>query len=172
MAHVGFTNPADRQRFAELNANAELSPYFWFPNSAVEVIRAELGEERLGWAWPVKPIVDSGAPYSFGSDWPVTEPNPWPAIEALITRRVPGGPLDGDAWNADFGIPLEYAIYGYTMGGAKAQMWDDLIGSISPSKSADMIVLDQDIFEVEVNQISETKVLRTVFEGKVVHDAM
>lgn len=172
VAHVGFANPADRGRFAELDAVAELSPYFWFPTPAVEVVREELGEERLGWAWPVCVIVDSGAPYSFGSDWPVTDPNPWPAIEALVTRRVPGGPLDSDAFNAKFGIPLEHAIYGFTMGGAKAQTWEDIIGSVTPGKSADMIVIDQNVFEVDVNKISETKVLRTVFEGNVVHDAM
>ncbi|MDJ0786594.1 MAG: amidohydrolase [Myxococcota bacterium] len=171
VAHAGFVNPADRSRFAELEANAELSPYFWYPTPANEVIREELGEERLGWAWPVRILVESGAPYSFGSDWPVTPPNPWPAIEALITRRDPGSGPDAPAFNAAFGISLEQALRGYTMGGARAQYMEDVIGSITVGKSADLIVLDQDIFEVDVTRISETRVLQTVLEGKVVYAA-
>lgn len=169
VVHSAFVNPADLDRYAELDAFAELSPYFWFPTPAVDVIREELGEERLGWAWPVKTIVESGAPYSFGSDWPVTAPNPWPAIEALMTRRIPGAPIGSAAFNADFGITLEQAIEGYTMGGAQAQYMEDVIGSITVGKSADLIVLDRDIFEAEPHDIGETIVLRTVLEGETIY---
>ena len=168
IAHSGFVNPQDLPRYGKLNAVAELSPYFWFPTPAIKVIEEELGPKRLRWAWPVKSLIDSKTPYSFGSDWPVTEPNPWPAIEALVTRRVPGK-SGGAAFNSEHGITLEQAIYGFTMGGAQAQYREKSIGSIEEGKLADFIVLDQNIFEVPITAVHKTKVLRTVLEGQKVY---
>ena len=170
IAHSTFVNPQDRQRYAELNAVAENSPYFWFDTPATAVIEEELGVERLGWAWPVSYFVDNNVPYTFGSDWPVTQPNPWPALEALITRREPGNP-NALPFNEQYGVTVEQAIYGYTMGGAYAEYNEDKIGSIEDGKYADFIVVDQNIFEIPVTDIHKTQVLSTVLEGQEVYSA-
>ncbi len=41
-------------------------------------------------------------------------------------------------------------------------------GSIEIGKSADMIVLDRNLFDIAPEQISDTQVLETLFEGRVV----
>ena len=41
-------------------------------------------------------------------------------------------------------------------------------GSIEVGKSADLIVLDQNLFEIAPEKIGDTQVLETVFEGRVV----
>lgn len=168
VAHSAFVNPVDRPRFKELDVIAELSPYFWFYNPAVEIVRHELGEERLSWGWPIKYFVENGTRYSFGSDWPVTHPDPWPAIESMITRAAPGDP-EGRNWGPEWAVTLEQAIYGYTMGGAYGQSLENEIGSIEKGKFADFIILDQDIFSIPVGELHKTKVLETHMEGEVVY---
>jgi predicted amidohydrolase YtcJ len=166
VAHTAILNPADIQRFKELNVTAESSPVFWYYQPAVEVIRNDIGP-RLNWLFPLRDIVDSEANYSFGSDWQVSAPHPFHAMETLITRRAPGV-TEGPALNTAQSINLEEALYGYTMGGAYSRYKENELGSITTGKLADFIVVDQDIFNVPVHTIHKTQVLRTVMGGNEV----
>ena len=65
---------------------------------------------------------------------------------------------------------LEEAIEAYTINAAYASRLEDETGSISPGKSADLVVLDRDIFSVPVDEISTAKVLLTLFRGEAVYD--
>ena len=56
------------------------------------------------------------------------------------------------------------------MGGAHALLKEDRIGSLETGKYADFIVLDRNLLEIPVDDISESEVLKTVFNGKVVYD--
>ena len=57
------------------------------------------------------------------------------------------------------------------MGAALASGQGDELGSISPGKLADMVVLDRDIFEIDPMTIHEAQVAMTVFDGRVVYEA-
>jgi len=48
---------------------------------------------------------------------------------------------------------------------------EDSVESIEVGKQADMIILNQNLFEIPVSKISATKVLKTIFDGRVVYDA-
>ena len=90
----------------------------------------------------------------------------------MIHRRNPWvGPDDSVANGPDQAITLEESIYAYTLGGAHALLKEDRIGSLEEGKYADFIVLDQNLFEIPVDDISETEVLKTVFNGEVVYSA-
>ena len=67
-------------------------------------------------------------------------------------------------------IDLPAAIKAMTINSAYIMNQDDLVGSIEIGKYADIIILDQNLFEIPVNKISETKVLKTILAGKVVFD--
>ncbi len=54
-------------------------------------------------------------------------------------------------------INIEDAVYAYTMGSAYANFCEDNRGSISPGKYADLVVLSQDIYRVDRDQITEHK---------------
>ncbi len=169
VAHTTFVHPEDLPRFKELNAVAELSPYFWYPNPAWEIVREELGDWRLEWAFPFKSLADQGVAISVGSDWPVAEdPNPFPLIESMITRQYPGGSKESLASDNER-IDLVTALKAFTLGGAYAQNREDIIGSIEVGKLADFIVLDQDLFEVDTFDIHKTQVIKTVVGGRVVY---
>lgn len=168
VAHTAILNPSDLRRFAELGVIAEVSPVFWYQMPAVDVIDQDIGAERVGWLYPLRGLWLSGARMSVGSDWTVTPANPWAALETMVTRRMPGA-VDGPALHSRHALTLEEAIEIYTLGGAYAQYQEAEIGSIEPGKQADFIVVDQNIFEVPINQVHATEVLSTVVAGKVVY---
>lgn len=168
VAHTTFVHPEDLPRFKALNAVAEMSPYFWYPAPGWSIVRGELGDRRLEWVFPFKTLSDQGVNISVGSDWPVAEdPNPFPLIESMITRRVAGGGSEALASEKQR-IDLATAVKAFTLGGAYAQNRDDVIGSIETGKLADFIVLDQNLFDVDTYAIHKTQVLQTVVGGKTV----
>jgi predicted amidohydrolase YtcJ len=78
-------------------------------------------------------------------------------------------------WYGDQCLTLAQTIEGYTLGAAKAAGWEQVIGSITPGKRADLIVLDRDLFALESagvsgSEIADTQVLLTLFDGRIVHE--
>ena len=69
-------------------------------------------------------------------------------------------------------LTLEQAIAAYTLGGAKMLGIEKEIGTIEVGKKADLILLSQNLFEINPVDIPKTKVLATMFEGKIVHDVV
>ena len=112
----------------------------------------------------------SGVTVSFGSDWPAGTPDadPWRGLEAMITRM---DPMTNSGDKLGEGIDLKTGIQILTINGAMAMMHEDEAGSIEVGKHADMILLDRNLFEIPATDISEVKVLRTVFAGKPVYEA-
>ena len=170
ISHAELIHPDDIPRFSELNAVAEFSPILWYPSPLVQVMEQVIGEERAGRFWPTRSLLEAGAHVIYGSDWPsvVPDPNPWPGIEAMVTRRDPYGNFPGALW-PEQAIDLETALRIFTINGAAAGKQADRTGSIEVGKSADFIVLDRNIFQVPVEDISETKVVLTVVSGKEVY---
>ena len=159
----------DIPRFKSLNAIAELSPILWYPTPLVQFMATVIGRERANQFWPIKSMLDADVLMVYGSDWPsvVPSPSPWPGIEAMVTRRDPYGVAPG-ALAPEQAIGLADAITIFTRNGSIAMQLEKDTGSIEPGKSADLIVLDRNLFEIPAEQISDTLVLETVFEGRVV----
>ena len=107
---------------------------------------------------------------TFGSDWPsvVPDPNPWPGLEALVTRRDPYTDSGPPLW-PEQAIDLPAAVRIFTRNGARAARLDPGAGVLAPGMAADFIVLDRNIFEVPIADVSRTKVLATVVGGRDVH---
>jgi len=169
IAHAGYIHPDDLPRFAELNATAELSPYLWYPRPIIDSIVGAVGERAL-YYWPIRDLIESGANVAAGSDWPSVAENlnPWPAIEALVTRQNPHSDSAEALW-PEQAISLEQAVKIFTLDNALAFRLEDVTGSIAVGKSADFIVLDRNIFEIPIKEVSETRVKETWFEGDRVY---
>ena len=169
VGHGTFIHPDDIKRFAELGVVYEASPALWFPNPGLAVIRADIGD-RTDYLWPIKELVRTGALVSYGSDWTVSlSPNPWIAMETMITREKPGG--SEEAALRKNAVELSTAIRILTLNSATAMGLDAETGSIEEGKSADMIVLDRNPFTAPIYEIHKTKVETTVFRGKEVYRA-
>lgn len=170
VSHTVFVNPADIKRFKQLDVVAEMSPYFWMDGPHVAAIEADVGKERLEWLFPFNQFIERGVMMSAGSDWPVSSPWGWGALESMITRLAPGQ-KQGNPMNAKEGISVEAAIEIFTMGGAYAQYKEDDIGSIQGGKYADFIILNQNLLEVPVGDIHKTEVQKTFLGGKEIYSA-
>ncbi|CAN7452104.1 amidohydrolase [Rhizobium sp. LjRoot254] len=169
IAHASYIRADDISRFAELGVVADLCPMIWYPTTFLEGHKAVMGEERATRFWPIADLRKSGALLAGGSDWPVIPvPDPWHGIEGMVTRQNPSGAFPGVSLWAEQAIDLASAIEIYTLNSAIAMGIDGETGSLEPGKSADVIVLDQNVFEIPANRIADTQVLTTYFEGKAV----
>ena len=170
IAHGGFIHPDDYERMIKFNVAADQSPAIWFPSPIIESIVSAIGE-RGNRYWPVKTLLEKNIRVTAGSDWPAVLPNmnPWPGLEAMVTRQHPEGLFPGTQW-AEQAVDLHSALTVFLTNNAKALKLQHQIGSLEVGKKADIIVLNQNLFEIPAQKISETEVLMTMFDGRVVYD--
>jgi predicted amidohydrolase YtcJ len=169
IAHLQLIDPTDLVRLAELGVVTSFQP-LWAQRDSyiVELTEPRLGPERSARLYPIESVRASGAIVAAGSDWPVTSLNPLEAIEVGVTRRDPEQPA-GEAWIPEERLSLENAVRAYTVNGAIATDSEAETGSITVGRSADLVVLQRDIFSVDVTEISEVAVDLTLLEGRVVY---
>jgi predicted amidohydrolase YtcJ len=169
VAHLQLPQPSDVPRLRELGVVANVQPYWSQPDPLMEQMTKPRVGERAAHLYPIGDIRKSGAVLCFGSDWPVSTPNPFLEMEVAVTRAVPGG-SDGPVLAPEQRIDLQAAIAAFTRGSAFVNHDDDA-GSIEEGKRADLVVLDRNPFEREAGQIGLTKVTTTIASGRVVYEA-
>lgn len=64
------------------------------------------------------------------------------------------------------------ALKGMTLDAAYASFAENTLGSLTPGKKADFVVLDRDIMTVPLSDILETKVRATVIDGEVLYGSL
>jgi predicted amidohydrolase YtcJ len=171
IAHASYIQDDDIPRFAELGVAADLSPIIWYPTQLLEAMKVTLGAERGERFWPNRDLLAAGALMAAGSDWPVVaNPDPWNGIEGMVTRRNPDGSFLGKALWPEQALDLATVLEIYTINSARALRIADVTGSLEIGKSADIIVLDRNVFDIPEDDIAETKVLSTYFEGRKVFE--
>ncbi|HZY63874.1 MAG TPA: amidohydrolase [Edaphobacter sp.] len=165
--HAQHLIPSDIPRFAKLHVIASMQPYHAIDDGRWAEKR--LGPERLKTSYAWRSLLDSGATLAFGSDWPVAPMDPLMGIYAAATRRT----LDGknpNGWIPAQKITVAEAIHAYTIGSAYAEYQEKVKGSIESGKLADLIVLSDDILHENPVLIEKTRVMMTIFGGKVIYD--
>ncbi|MFT6287385.1 MAG: putative amidohydrolase YtcJ [Alcanivorax sp.] len=169
LGHAGYIHPDDLPRFVELNVTADLSPYLWYPRPIIDSIVGAVGERAYRY-FPLKDLIASGANMAMGSDWPsaAEDMNPWPAIEAMVSRKNPYSENAESLW-PEQAISLEQALAIATQGGAMTYRLEHATGSVALGKSADLIVLNHNVFEIPTSAISDTAPEYTLFAGDIVY---
>ena len=138
---------------------------FWNGDHYREMVDPSL----LGCLYPVDALVRSGVNVAFGSDAPVIDPNPWPAIYSVVTRATRSGEVlypDGPA--AAQKVSVESALRMYTVAGARAEGSQSLKGTIRRGKLADLVLVDKDPTKLEPSSLKDIRPVLTVLGGKVV----
>jgi predicted amidohydrolase YtcJ len=114
---------------------------------------------------PLRRFFDAGMAVTGGTDW--GPKSVFEHIQLALTHRMPSGYANlGPAQQ----ISRLQAVSMWTRDAARLLQWQG-IGCLSPGSCADLVILDRDPIICPVEEIADTKVLRTVFAGKTVHDA-
>lgn len=172
LIHLEIIATQDIPRFAELGVFAQTSP-LWFPYD--DFGKQFVSDDQFQRYWPVRSLESAGARLAFGSDFPATGLglaglNPLLNIESGHTRQIAGEPDSLVQPRESERLSIESLVRGYTLGPAQMLHLEDQVGSIEVGKKADLIVLDQDIFEIDKYSIHKTKVALTLVNGQVVHE--
>jgi len=168
--HVQMIQPEDVVRLAQLNVVASVQPIHC-PDDIPMVERSVGARGRI--AYPFRDMTDAGVTLALGSDCPVANPNPMFGIHAAVTRQTRDGSPPG-GWYPRQRLTAAEAVWGFTMGPALVSGREADLGSITPGKLADLVVLDRDLLALEETapaEIAETQVALTIFDGRVVYEA-
>jgi predicted amidohydrolase YtcJ len=170
LAHVQIVHPDDVARFGALDVTANAQP-LWacLDDQMVDLTLPFLGDVARAQQYVFRSLADAGAPLVFGSDWPVSSPDPLEGIHVAVTRRAPGSGLA--PLLADESLPLEHAVDAYTRGSAWISRRDDTSGTIEVGRAADLAVLDRDLLAVPHDEIASVRVRQTYVDGRRVFEA-
>jgi predicted amidohydrolase YtcJ len=137
-----------------------------------------IGKERNLGAYAFRTLMDNGAVLVMGSDSPGTNAaryflSPIYGLYAAVTRQTLGGePAEG--WYPEQRLTIEEAIEAYTLNPAWASFEEDIKGTLTAGKLADIAVFDTDLVDAGHNdpaKILDAKVLYTIVGGKIVYQA-
>jgi len=172
LCHVEVVHDDDLGRFADLGVIVQTTPVWHVPPS--EAMAEALGPDRVARLERFAPLVRDGVRVTFGSDFPASGTirgiSPMHNIEAGVNRQRFGEPdseiLGGEAQRLD----LATLLRGYTLDAAYQLRLEAELGSIEVGKSADLIVLDRNLFETERHDLHAAKVRLTMVDGEIVHE--
>ena len=168
LAHLQLMDPGDYPRMQGL-ATANIQPLWARLDPVVPDIALDMiGRARRADTYAFRKILDAGADWCLSSDWPVSTLNPFEIIETAVTRQA--RKVDGPRapFLPDQALTVEEAVLGYTSHAARACWRSGFSGMLRPGFSADLILLDRDLFAITPSEISEIRVLLTLFKGSEV----
>lgn len=170
IAHLQLTDPADVPRLAALGAMANIQPLWARHDRDIpDPAKPMAGPERLKQIYAFRQLLRAGASWCLSSDWPVSTLNPFKIMETAITRQAQLAEDPLEPFLPEEALTIAECVLGYTANAAAACWRSESTGRLLPGFSADVIILDQDIFTCAPQEISATTVLLTLFKGREVH---
>jgi len=164
--HVQVLHAGDVPRLAQLDVIASMQPL----HATSDMFMADRywGERAaLAYAWRAQ--LNHGARLVFGSDAPVESPNPFWGLHAAVTRRRAEAAASDAGWYPEQKLALPEALTAYTTGAAYAANAEHRLGRLAPGYLADLIVLEQDIFNCEPDTLLSLESSETMIGGEWVH---
>tara|TARA_Y100001933_G_scaffold75665_1_gene76817 strand:- start:14 stop:1858 length:1845 start_codon:yes stop_codon:yes gene_type:complete len=172
--HAQVVRDEDIPRFGELNLVAEVNPYH--VSDDMRWMEERIGAERSEGAYAFRKLKDAGAVLIFGSDSPGTNAaryylSPVYGLYAAVSRQTLGGEPEA-GWFPSQRLTIEEAIDAYTRAPAWASFEEDIKGTLTPGKLADIAVFDTNLVEAgreDPERLLDAKVLYTIVGGEVVY---
>ena len=163
--HAQVVNPADFNLFGAAAVVPSVQPTH--ATSDMYWAAERLGNERMKGAYAYKQLMDQNGWIPLGTDFPVEDISPFKTFLAAVGRVDAKGFPEG-GFQMENGLTREQTIRGMTIWAAKASFLEKEVGSLEAGKKADFIILAQDLMQVPVNKILDTKVVATYSGGKKV----
>ena len=177
LCHLGLVQDDDFERFAELDVVASFTPQ-WH-GGWIDGAQYTLGEERFNKMFRVQPLLDDGARVTYSSDivsemeWQTHRANPFFGMDIGHNRIEPewgpGAPVRPPASER---LDRKDLVIGYTRDAAYQLGLEDKLGSIEVGKTADLVVLGQNLFEIAALQIKSVLPRAVIMDGAVVSGSL
>lgn len=180
ITHIFLVDPADIQRFKDMDVVAMLNSYWAQIDETYFVNGTYTGAERIAHTYPINSFFKAGVITANASDYPITaEPNPFVGMEIGVTRIAPDNyhpwvldyddpRIHGDFWPEER-AKIEDMIDSFTITQAYANFLDEVCGSLEVGKEADMIVVDRNILTCASEDIGLAEVEKTIFRGRTLY---
>lgn len=138
IAHAELIADKDLTRFRELNVIANMQPLWAREDGMLLSCEPALGRSRIDKMYRMRDLANSGAAIAFGSDWPVSSPDPLLGIATAVTRSQPGG----KPWTTAQSLSFSEALACYTSG-VCMQLGRPI--PLSIGAAADFLILGQQV---------------------------
>lgn len=164
VVHCQIMDEEQQDQFRKQNLLAYVQPVFvrYDMNIVDDCVGSDLAKTSYNW----RRFEDLGVHQSGGSDCPVEKFDILPNIEYAVTRT--NRELQ-KSWYPENAVTLEEAVKLFTYEGAYASFAENVRGSITVGKYADLVVVDKDIFEIPVEEIHTATVVMTMVNGRVAY---
>jgi predicted amidohydrolase YtcJ len=139
-------------------------PFFYYSG---ERYLAMIPPDHIPWLYRIKSFLENGLVVVGSSDSPIVSDNPLVGIYSAVTRQA----ATGQVLVPEERISIRQALEMYTINAAYASFEEDIKGSLTRGKLADMVLLSGDLYHVPPEEIKDIKVEMTVIGGKVVWEA-
>ena len=124
--------------------------------------------KRIEGAYAFKDLLQSSQRIALGTDFPVEKVNPFHTFYSSIERKdLDGFPKNG--FQMENALTRTETLKGMTIWGAYFNFEENEKGSLEVGKSADFIILDRNIMEIDADKIPNTQVLKTFIDGELVY---
>ncbi len=164
--HAQHLHPDDIPRFGDMQVIASMQGVH--ATSDGPWIEERLGAERVEWgAYVWKDLMDAGAIIANGTDAPVENVDPIASYYSTVSRRM----NNGRVLNGEQRMSRMEALRSYTINNAFAAFEEDIKGSLTLGKLADITVLSQDILTIDEDEIPNTQIVYTIIGGEVMYAA-
>lgn len=161
--HVQLIHPDDAGRLAALGVIASMQPIH-APSDMHMADRHWGKRAACSYAWRTQ--LRSKAVLALGSDAPVESPNPFWGLHAAVTRQRQDGTPGPQGWYPEQRLTLAEALWGFTGGAAYAAAMEDQLGRLSPGFLADLLVLEEDPFQLPPSDLWRLQPLATMVGGE------
>jgi predicted amidohydrolase YtcJ len=164
--HAQVLDSASFELFSSYNIIPSVQPTH--ATSDMYWAKDRLGNERIKNAYAYKKLLQQNGLIALGTDFPIESINPLYTFYAAVARKdLSDFPENG--FQKENGLTKEEALKGITIWAAVANFEENEKGSLEIGKSADFVILNQDLMEIEEPQITKTKVMFTFINGEKVY---
>ncbi|MGZ4163402.1 MAG: amidohydrolase [Tumebacillaceae bacterium] len=168
LIHAQILRPEQITRMQRLGDRLALDIQPRFVPSDFPWVQERVSPDTLPTCYAWKTLIDAGLLCGGGSDAPIEPLEPLLGLHAAVTRKRPGETHEG--YLPEQKLTMHEAVHLFTFGSTYATREEDVKGTITPGKYADLTILDRDIFREHPDVLLETNVLRTVIGGKTVFE--
>lgn len=166
IVHLQITDCPLLERFTKNGILAYVQPIFLHYDTAI--VEDRVGADLAATSYAFKSLIDMNVHTSFGTDSPIEDMNPIDNIYCAVTRQnLRGEPVGG--FHPEERVDMAQAIDCYTAESAYCSFEEGFKGRLKPGFVADLVVLSQDLFSIDHDQILQTKVDRTMVNGRWVY---